>query len=88
MVQNGIGVVLRMEANVKVHGTHIYPPNVKVFSKHSNKKNTAKNDTTGTKRKSDALKLSAANKAIVEVAQWEHDELDHDYTADSDYENS
>ena len=64
------------------------PSQCKGFSKHSNKKNTVKKDTTGTKRKSDALKLSAVNKAIMEAGQWEHDELEHNYTADSDYENS
>ena len=82
MVQNGIGVVLRMEANVKVPGVHIYPHNVKVLASAVIKR------TLQRRRKSDALKLSAANKAIVEAAQWEHDELDHDYTANSDYENS
>ena len=47
-----------------------------------------KKDTTGTKRKSDALKLSTVNKAIVEVAQWENDdEQEHDYTLDDEYQD-
>ena len=64
------------------------PSQCKGFSKHSkNKKLPAKKDRTGTKRKSDALKLSTVNKAIVEAAQWENnDEQEHDYTLDAEYQ--
>ena len=45
-----------------------------------------KKDTTGTKHKSDALKLSAINKAIVEATQWENNEdQEHDNTLDDEY---
>ena len=64
------------------------PSQCKGFSKRvKDKKMPAKKDTTGTKRKSDALKLSAVNKAIVEAAQWENnDEQEHDYTLDDEYQ--
>ena len=46
-----------------------------------------KKDTTRTKRKLDALKLSAINKAIVEATQWENNEdQEHDYTLDEEYQ--
>ena len=46
-----------------------------------------KKDTTGIKRKSDALKLSAVNKAIVEATQWENDEdQEQEYTLDDEYQ--
>ena len=49
----------------------------------------AKKDTTGTKRKPDALKLSTINKAIVEATQWENnDEQEHDYTLDDEYQET
>ena len=65
-----------------------FPLQWKGFSKCvKNKKMPAKKDTTGTKRKSDALKLSAVNKAIVEAPQWENnDEQEHYYTLDDAYQ--
>ena len=50
-----------------------------------------KKDTTGTKRKLDAFKLSAVNKAIVEATQWENNdeqEQEHDYTLDDEYQET
>ena len=48
-----------------------------------------KKDTTGAKRKSDALKISAVNKAIVEATQWENnDEQEHDCTLDDEYQDT
>ena len=46
-----------------------------------------RDNTTGTKRKSDVLKLSAVNKAIDEAAQWEDNaEEQKDYTLDDEYQ--
>ena len=53
------------------------PSQCKGFSKRVKSKMPkmpTKKDTTGTKRKSDALKLSTVNKAIVEATQWENNE--------------
>ena len=68
------------------------PSQCKGFSKRfKNKKMSSKRDTTGTKRKLDALKLSAVNKAIVEATQWENNdeqEKEHDYTLDDEYQET
>ena len=65
------------------------PSQCKGYSKQGKSKNPKlppKKDTTGTKRKSDALKLSAVNKAIVEATQWENDEHQAQvYTLDDEY---
>ena len=66
------------------------PSQCKGFSKRVKSKTPkmpTKKDTTGTKRKSDALKLSAVNKAIVEATQWENDEhQEQEYTLDDEYQ--
>ena len=66
------------------------PSQCKGFSKHVKSKTpllSTKKDTTGTKRKSDALKLSAVNKAVVEATQWENNEdQEHDYALDNEYQ--
>ena len=57
--------------------------------KSKNPKLPPKKDTTGTKRKSDALKLSAVNKAIAEATQWENDEhQEQEYILDDEYHAS
>ena len=64
------------------------PSQCKGFSKPVKKKKIpTKKDTTGTKRKSDALKLSAVNKAIVEATQWENNE-EQEYTLDDEYQET
>ena len=65
------------------------PSQCKGFSKRVKTKTPTKKDTTGTKRKLDALKLSAINKAIVEATQWENnEEQEHDYTLDDEYQET
>ena len=68
------------------------PSQCKGYSKQGKSKNPKlppKKDTTGTKRKSDALKLSAVNKAIVEATQWENDEhQEQEYILDDEYHAS
>ena len=64
------------------------PSQCKGFSKPVKKKKIpTKKDTTGIKRKSDALKLSAVNKAIVEATQWENNE-EQEYTLDDEYQET
>ena len=83
-----VGVVKRTEVNVAVHGLHTYPHSVNGSASIARIRSCLQRRIQqGQKRKSDALKLSTVNKAIVEATQWENnDEQEHDYRLDAEYQ--